>query len=66
MSDIRDSRFANWDDATRRDPVTYWKLGRAYCPACLTVKVYVARVDVEDLKCLCGERCVPASGDEAK
>lgn len=55
-----------WEKANRSDPVTYWTQGRAYCPACHSVKVYVARVDVQDLQCDCGATCVPSSGDEAK
>lgn len=54
-----------WEKANRADPVTYWRQGRAYCPVCLTVKVYVAAIDVNDLLCPCGARCLPACGDEA-
>jgi hypothetical protein len=55
----------NWEDANRRDPVTYWKQGKAHCPTCGTVQIYMARVEVADLVCDCGTTCLPACGDEA-
>lgn len=55
-----------WEKANQQDAVTYWRIGRALCPDCQTVKAYVAAVDVEDLRCSCGSRCLPACGDEAR
>lgn len=55
---------SNAEASNRADPVTYWRIGRAHCPTCGTVKAYVARVDVSDLVCDCGTVCLPAHTEE--
>ncbi len=50
---------SNTEAANRADPETYWIQGRAWCEDCGSFGVFVARVDVKDLKCYCGGSRIP-------
>jgi hypothetical protein len=59
------SEPSNTEAENRADPVTYHKIGRATCPNGHGRKAYVARVEVEDLRCpTCGAVCHPAHEEE--
>lgn len=57
-------RRSNFDEALTADTSVRWRIGRAYCNACHQVKAFVARYDVEDLRCDCGELCTPAHAED--
>lgn len=59
------SHRSNTEDANRADPVTYWIQGRAWCQTCGSFGVYVARVDVADLRCPCDGVRIPDARQEA-
>ena len=52
------------------EPVTYWRIGRVYCPTCRKLAALVADITVEHIRCqrrnkagvTCGAICVPAQG----
>ncbi len=44
--------------------VVYLRLGRAYCPSCDQVRVFVADADVTEIVCVCGTLTEPAHQEE--
>jgi len=44
------------------EPVTYWRIGRAYCPTCRVVRPCVADARVELVLCRCARRVFRRKG----
>jgi len=44
--------------------VSYWRIGRSYCPACQRIRTCVRDARITDIFCDCGAVCRDASGDE--
>ena len=44
--------------------ITYWRIGRAYCPSCRIVRAVVSHPEAEIACPTCGTRCEVASGPD--
>jgi hypothetical protein len=47
------------------NPVTYWRLGRYFCPSCTWwTRVVIKQADVEQIMCPCGMLAIEGHRDD--